>query len=49
MFHPYALHALQAIGAQLQAKGYTFTVLSQVTNRLQGGLDAGMRAHIPAG
>ena len=49
VFHPYALHALQAIGAQLQAKGYTFTVLSQVTNRLQGGLDAGMRAHIPAG
>ena len=49
VFHPYALHALQAIGAQLQAKGYTFTVLSQVTNRLQGGLDAGMRSTIPAG
>jgi uncharacterized protein len=47
--HEFALHALQAIGAQLQAKGYTFTVLSQVTNRLQGGLDVGMRAHIPAG
>ena len=49
VFHPYALHALQAIGAQLQAKGYSFTVLSQVTNRLQGGLDAGMRSTIPAG
>ncbi len=49
VFHPYALHALAAIGAQLQAKGYTFAVLSQVANRLQGGLDAGMRSTIPAG
>ncbi len=49
VYHPFALHALQTIGAQLQAKGYVFVPVSQVTNHLQGGLDVGMKATIPAG
>ncbi len=48
VYHPYALHALQTIGAQLQAKGYRFAGLSQVTAGLQGGLDGGMRTSVPA-
>lgn len=49
VYHPYLLHALQAIGPQLRAKGYVFAPLSQVANRLQGGLDAGVVATVPAG
>lgn len=49
VYHPYLLHVLQAIGPQLRAKGYVFAPLSQVANRLQGGLDAGVVATVPAG
>ena len=48
VYHPYALHALQAVAAQLRARGYVFVPLSQVTNHLQGGLDAGMKATVPS-
>jgi polysaccharide deacetylase 2 family uncharacterized protein YibQ len=44
VFHPYELHALQALAAQLQAKGYAFAPLSRVTDKPTPGLDRGVRA-----
>lgn len=50
VFHPYLVHALQAVGPQLQARGYTFKPLSEVTNRpLDSGLDRGVRTRVPKG
>ena len=44
--HPYELHVLQALHAQLRAKGYVFAPLSQVTNAPAPGLDTGVRASV---
>jgi len=47
VFHPYLLHALQALAAQLEAKGYVFAVLSDVTNKpTPDGLDQLVRATV---
>ena len=46
--HPYELHALQSLQAQLRAHGYVFAPLSQVTNGLTAGLDSGVRTQLPA-
>lgn len=45
--HPYVIHVLTVIAPQLQARGYTFAPLSQVTDHLQGGLDTGVRTTVP--
>jgi polysaccharide deacetylase 2 family uncharacterized protein YibQ len=46
-FHPYLLHAMQAYAAQLEAKGYTFVPISEVTNApVTGGVSQGVRTSI---
>src|SRR5207237_1030221 len=41
VFHPYLLHALQQFGPQLEAKGYAFVPIADVTNRPAGTAVAG--------
>lgn len=44
VFHPYEMHALQTVAAQLEARGYVFAPLSRVTNApAPNGLDRGVR------
>lgn len=44
--HPYLARVLAVYGPQLEAQGYRFLPLSQVTGGLAGGLDTGVRASI---
>jgi polysaccharide deacetylase 2 family uncharacterized protein YibQ len=47
VFHQYELHALQALSHQLEAKGFVFAPLSEVTNALTAeGLDRGVRSRL---
>jgi polysaccharide deacetylase 2 family uncharacterized protein YibQ len=47
VFHPYELHALQALAGQLIAKGYVFATASDVTNApAADGLDRGVRTKV---
>jgi polysaccharide deacetylase 2 family uncharacterized protein YibQ len=48
VFHPYLARALGAVRAQLEAKGYVLSPISEVTNGLaSSGLDVGVRTSIP--
>jgi len=46
VFHPYLLRALQRLGPQLEARGYRFAALSEVTN---APATAGLDEHIRKG
>jgi len=49
VFHPYELRAILALAPQLEAKGYAFVRLSEVTNGpTPDGLDGRVRTSIPA-
>ena len=46
VFHPYVLHVLVQLAPQLQARGYVFAPISQVTDAPAPGLDAGVRSSL---